>query len=516
MHSHWRKIAIGAVIGVVAIIGVAWAWKWLGLGDRRPALAAVKPLAPITRTSRIVAPVAIALTAIGETMEREAPHDLSGKPDLSSMPFMDKIDMGWSVSRGPFTVEPRREGLAISTALSGAMRASGQLSGPAAGLHDLLGNLLGSGSARRDGDAQPEKRDQRADIRGDVTLIARPVLLPEWRLEPNLTSQVTVADASFDMMGMKLSVPQQVKPLLDQAINGQVTLLQSRLRADPFLELAAREKWAQMCRSISLGATAPGMPDLWLELRPTRAFAAQPGLDQTSVLLTLGVEAETRIVPNETRPDCPFPPQLNIVPQMEQGQISIAVPIDIPFTEVNRLMEAQLKGKTFPEDKSSAFTATIRSVNLAPSGDRLLISVGVRADETKTWFGFGADATIHVWGRPVLDRARQTMRLNDIALDVESEAAFGVLGAAARAAVPYLEKVLADNAVIDLAPIADNARRNIAAAVADFRKRTDSVRVDAELVDLRLVDLEFDVKTVRVIAEAQGKARAAVLKLDAR
>jgi len=207
---------------------------------------------------------------------------------------------------------------------------------------------------------------------------------------------------------------------------------------------------------------------------------------------------------------------LNIVPQMEQGQISIAVPIDIPFTEVNRLMEAQLKGKTFPEDKSGAFNATIQSVNLAPSGDRLLISVAVRANETKTWFGFGADATIHVWGRPVLDRARQTMRLNDITLDVESESAFGMLGAAARAAVPYLQKVLADNAVVDLAPIADNARRNIAAAVADFRKRTDSVRVDAELVDLRLVDLEFDAKTVRVIAEAEGKARAAVLKLDAR
>ena len=171
---------------------------------------------------------------------------------------------------------------------------------------------------------------------------------------------------------------------------------------------------------------------------------------------------------------------------MEKGRVNIAVPIDIPFTEVNRLMEAELKGKTFPEDKSGAFTATIRSVKLAASGDRLLISVGLRANETKTWFGFGADATIHVWGRPVLDRARQMVRLNDIALDVESEAAFGVLGAAARAAVPYLERALAENAVIDLAPGADSVRRSIEAEVADFRKRTDSIRVDAEVVDLRL------------------------------
>jgi hypothetical protein len=107
------------------------------------------------------------------------------------------------------------------------------------------------------------------------------------------------------------------------------------------------------------------------------------------------------------------------------------------------------------------------------------------------------------------------MRLTDLALDVESAAAYGVLGAAARAAMPYLERLLADRAVIDLAPLTENARRSIAAAVADFRKRTDNVQVEAELIDLRLVDLAFDATTVRVIAEAEGTARATVLKLDA-
>ena len=135
------------------------------------------------------------------------------------------------------------------------------------------------------------------------------------------------------------------------------------------------------------------------------------------------------------------------------------MPIDIPFTEVTRLLEAQLQGKTFPEDKSSAFTATVRGVTLAASGDRLLISLRIKANENKSWFGLGAEATIHVWGRPVLDRARQQLRLTDVALDVESHAAFGLLDAAARAAVPYLERTVADNAVIDLAPFAANARR---------------------------------------------------------
>jgi Domain of unknown function (DUF4403) len=177
------------------------------------------------------------------------------------------------------------------------------------------------------------------------------------------------------------------------------------------------------------------------------------------------------------------------------------------------LLEAQLKGKTFPEDKSGGVTATIRTVNLAASGDRLLMSLGITANETKSWFGLSADATIHVWGRPVLDRGRQMLRLDNITLDVDSEAASGVLGVAARAAVPYLERTLAQNAVVDLVPLAANARKSIETAIADFRQNTPGVRVEAAVLDLRLSDIQFDAKTLRVIAEADGTVRITVTAL---
>jgi hypothetical protein len=271
-----------------------------------------------------------------------------------------------------------------------------------------------------------------------------------------------------------------------------------------------------MCRSIPLGGATSGMPNLWLELRPTKAFAAQPRINESALLLTFGVQAQTRIVPNETKPDCPFPAQLELVPQIEQGRVNIAVPIDIPFTEVNRLLAAQLTGKTFPDDKDSVFTVTVRNVTLAASGDRLLVTLRVKANENKSWFGLGAEATIHVWGKPVLDRARQVLRLDNVALDVESEAAFGLLGAAARAAVPYLEKSLAESAAVDLVPLAANARKSMETAIADFRKSVDGVQVDAAVTDLRLVAIEFDAKTLRVVTEADGTVKVAVTKLAAK
>jgi hypothetical protein len=39
------------------------------------------------------------------------------------------------------------------------------------------------------------------------------------------------------------------------------------------------------------------------------------------------------------------------------------------------------------------------------------------------------------------------------------------------------------------------------------------VRVDAAVTDLRLVGVEFDAKTLRVIAEADGTVQVAVTKL---
>ena len=228
--------------------------------------------------------------------------------------------------------------------------------------------------------------------------------------------------------------------------------------------------------------------------------------------LTLGIEAETRITAAQTKPDCPFPEKISIIPPTPAG-VSIAVPIDMPFTDLNKIVETEFAGRTFPEDGSGAVDVTVKHATVSASGDRLLISLLVHAKEKKSWFGFGGEATVHIWGRPVLDEQQQTLRLTDVQLAVESEAAFGLLGAAAREAMPRLQQVLADKAVIDLKPFTANARKKIADAISDFQKNEDGVRVAADINDLRLAYIAFDSKTLRVIAEAEGSINVAVTAL---
>ena len=312
--------------------------------------------------------------------------------------------------------------------------------------------------------------------------------------------------------GLKLSMAGAVKPVLDTAVRDQMNALDGRIRGDPFIETAARSEWVKLCRSISLGAAAPGMPNLFLELRPVRAIAAQPQIDGSAVTLLVGVQAQTRIVPTETKPMCPFPQALDIVPQTGGGAVDIAVPIDIPFTEVSRLLETQFVGKTFPEDGKGAFTATIKQAAIAASSDRLLISLVVHVKKSG-FFSLGADATVHIWGRPVLDQTQQILRFTDVALDLQSQAAFGLLGAAAEAAVPYLQKTLAEKAVVDLKPFAADAKKRIAAAVGDLAAQSPGLRATAAINELRLVGIAYDSKTLRVIADAKGSVSVAISSL---
>jgi len=194
--------------------------------------------------------------------------------------------------------------------------------------------------------------------------------------------------------------------------------------------------------------------------------------------------------------------------------VNIGVPIDVPFTEINKIIEGQMVGHTYPEDGSGPVDVTIKRATVVPSGDRLLISLLVRAKEKKSFVGFGAEATIHIWGRPMLDQAQQTLRLADIQLAVESEAAFGLLGAAARAVVPHLQRALVEKATLDLKPIAANAREKIAAAIADYQKNEDGMRVEAKIDSLTLSEIAFDSRTLRVIAEAGGTLNVYVTKLQ--
>ena len=507
-------VVVGSFLGATLVINALWP---PAAPQPQVSLAPMPPLPPLTGTSTVLAPTAISLGAIKEALETRAPKDLSGTPQNPLSKFLSDAQFKFSVTRGPLSVTGQTGALVVTTPLTGTFEALGTLTGAAgsgvSAVGGALGNLIGGNVGQQVENLAGKAFDQHTNIQGTVTTTAQPSIAPNWRLAPNLAAQVNLVDVVLPIGGLKLSVGNAVKPVLDKLVHDQTDLLEAYMRNDPFLETAARSEWSKLCRAIPLGAGGEGMPDLWLEMRPVRAIAAQPKIDGKAVTLLVGLQAQTRIVPSQTNPSCPFPQQLDIVPQANEGTVSIAVPIDIPFTELSRLLGVQVAGKTFPEDGSGSFAAAIKHATIAASGDRLLISLLVNVRKRGLFDFFGADATLNVWGRPVLDTQNQILRFTDVALDVQSNAAFGLLGAAAQAAAPLLQKTLAEEAVIDLKPLAADAKKRIGGAVGALAAQSPGLSANVTVDDLRLGGIAYDDKTLRVIADAHGTVNVAISSL---
>ena len=327
--------------------------------------------------------------------------------------------------------------MAIATTVNGELRATGQLGEQASQLTNQLGGLIGGNIGRQVGKLAGKSFDQKLDITGNVTVTAKPALLPNWRIEPNLAANVALADRSMNISGVRLNVTQEVKPLLDRTVNEQMAKLQAQLRNDPTLEQTARREWAKMCRSISLGPAGPNMPALWLEVKPT-AGGRGAAQDRPELADPYGRRAGRdahHAERNQAELSVPGATADRAADGSGQGRDRGADRPALHRAQPHPRSAAQ--GQDFPGRPHAPVQATVQKATLAASGDRLLISLKVKAKEKKSWFGLGADADVFVWGKPTLDNKQQILRFTDMTLDVDSEAAFGLAGAVANIAIPY-------------------------------------------------------------------------------
>jgi hypothetical protein len=503
-----------AVVAVSFFVGLkAMDWLYPRGGAFRPAVADLPPLPPAPRSSVIMAQVAIPVSAIRDMADRGTPRNFSGKADNPVSQVLQNADIGWTASRGPIGAVGGEDALSLSTGLSGKLNVTGSLAAKTTGaVGDAIGGLIGGNVAKQIASINIKGINASAEIKGNVTVTARPKFSATWRIEPNLIGQVNLSDSSLSVAGARVNVPAQVKPLIDKNVADQINAAGNRVRNDPSFERNARIQWSKACRSIPLTAGNASVPPLWLELRPTRAVAVQPSINATTIIMTLGIEAETRITPKETVPMCPFPDKLSIVPPT-QPTVSIGIPIDIPFAEVDKIVEAQLIGHNFPEDGSSSVNVTVKEVHVAASGDRLLISLLINTKEKASFLSFGGEATVYIWGKPVLDQSNQILRLANVEMAVESEAAFGLLGAAARAVMPHLQKVLTEKTTVDLKPFLGDAQKMIASAISDLQKSDNAARVTTDITKLALSDIAYDSTTLRLIAEVSGVINVTVAAL---
>ena len=200
------------ILLAVAVVAVSFfvslkAMDWLSPRGtvRAPALAELPPLPPAPRNSSIIAPVSIALNAIRDAADRGAPRSFGGKADNPISQILQNADIGWNASRGPISATGAQDTLSLATPLTGTLNVTGSLTSKATGaVGDALGGLLGGNAAKQLGSVNIKSLNASAEIKGNVTVTARPKLAAAWRIEPNLAAQVTLGDTNLSVAGALL------------------------------------------------------------------------------------------------------------------------------------------------------------------------------------------------------------------------------------------------------------------------------------------------------------------------
>src|ERR1017187_6256876 len=118
-----KTILIAIAVVVASFFVSLKAMDWLSPRGTvgAPVLVELPPLPPAPRSSVILAPVAIALTAIRDAADRGAPRNFAGKADNPVSQILQNADIGWTASRGPIAATGAQDVLTLATPLTGTL-----------------------------------------------------------------------------------------------------------------------------------------------------------------------------------------------------------------------------------------------------------------------------------------------------------------------------------------------------------------------------------------------------------
>src|ERR1700761_9397751 len=118
-----KTILLACVVVALSFFASLKLMDWLSPSGalKAPVVAALPPLPPASRTSVILAPVAISISAIRDAVDRATPRNFTGKADNPATQILQNADIGWNASRGPITATGAAELTNLGTPPAGTV-----------------------------------------------------------------------------------------------------------------------------------------------------------------------------------------------------------------------------------------------------------------------------------------------------------------------------------------------------------------------------------------------------------
>lgn len=444
---------VAAVLLLLLVAGAASAfWPFsstISSGQPPPAAAGNPVEIAAVPVSRIFVSGFVPTSRIQNELEAITPKTKSGsKDDPVGDPIVEDV-LTWSVNRSPISVATGDGKIVASTTMSGTAR----ISGKARLIRGDLGKLL-----RKLTPKTSIPFGAHADLGANASIESQPLLQPDWRLAPNLAVSLDLFKAQIPVKHFgTISAHNLVRSELDNTVTALQKRLNDRIRNDDFIENAARQAQADLCKvhAFEAGDDRQG----WLVVAPQAWEATQPKIDASGLRLGLGLRAHTAISFDDkpAEPDCGFPDSVEIPEGQTEPRFTLAIPAILPWDQLSATISAELSGKVFDtEGAGHTISISPQSLHLAPYGDRILATIDF-SGKVSGLFGARFDGRVYLTARPALKRDTQILRFDAVDVSVESRQALSATGIFGTLAAPLLESLIVNTAAIDLSKEAERA-----------------------------------------------------------
>ena len=496
------------VLGAAVLAALAAKWYLYAATDplRPPMPTSASPTRTPSPTtpSTLSIPVSVPIDTLDSHLESLIPHSFA---DSSTDEILDELDLSasarWNLRRSALGLSARDTALHAHLGFSGPVDLAVDL-GPV-GVNatvELRGRLLLS--------TQPQlQSDWRLTV-PDLTLRAEydeatvPVTIPITRhISVDFIERIPIVEdlpligelvSGFREVVRTVTEPIEELTTVDVSVRGIVRdhmepRIESLRRdiiddvaAAPFLREAAATSWQRLCSTVALGS------GVWLQSKPVRAHAAQPRITDDAVLLQLGIDVHSRLLPEDREPTCPFPETLTLR-SPSPGRIEINLPAEIRYAILDDALTEFLVGQSYGD---GVLVSVHDITHVGASGGSLVLGIAVTVD-TREWLRARAKGTVYILATPHLDLDSQTIRFLDVSMDAESRN--HLVHAVGEIGEPLLERAI-ERYTFELEPLRQRLLRQGNDWIASLAM--DEFTVSGEIQDIRLTRLEAGAETLRL------------------
>lgn len=356
-------------------------------------------------------------------------------------------------------------------------------------------------------DALSESFSETVNIGGEVHGTLRPVLRPDWTIDPNLSVRVNLSQAEARLFGraIRVSFRDAIESEVNAAATAFVAKANKHIASDATIRREVKKGWDALHQVIRVYES----PAVFVTLKPLAFGASDPVVTQDDVVLRLAASMDTAVrvghePPNEAASDIPA---LSQVADDGDG-FSLAVPVAVELSSLQAVGPEEL-------GLPSAFDTAVGHVRLqrlSLLGDGRVLYLAADLEAHSDWYNRVA-GTVYLAGTPVLDEEQGLLRLEGLRFDTETSSY--LVDAASFLLEPVVLAELNKRALFNVRSMSDEL---VAASRVELATMKESlpagIELDAHISHVGVSKLVVDDGWLVVVAEGTGAITIRATQLE--